>query len=181
SNKSTFSTDEAMFVVSDNGDILSPKNAPETTAPAVIASDISNVLAIPINATPTVPTVVNELPILIPIMDATTNTIARKNFGVTKLKPKYTNVGIVPPIIQALIKIPIKKKINVAAIPTFAPSVIPSSISLYATFFIKPYTIKNSTAKIIGICGTVSKKMILKLIMKIITAETNIASIVDGI
>src|SRR5699024_2399662 len=80
-NKSTFNIDDAIFVVSESGDILSPKKAPETIAPAVIGSDTSVALDIPINATPMVPTVVKELPTLIPTIADTRNTIAKKNFG----------------------------------------------------------------------------------------------------
>lgn len=53
--KSTPVAAEAMFVVSDNGDNLSPKYAPATTAPAVAAKFASNPIATPIKATPTVP------------------------------------------------------------------------------------------------------------------------------
>jgi hypothetical protein len=52
------------LVVSDSGDILSPKYAPEITAPAVIAGSNDSPWAIPINATPIVAAVVQELPIL---------------------------------------------------------------------------------------------------------------------
>ena len=44
----------ARLVVSERGETLSPKYAPDTMAPAVIASDIPIPLAIPIKATPTV-------------------------------------------------------------------------------------------------------------------------------
>ncbi|ALF17391.1 hypothetical protein RO08_02100 [Fusobacterium animalis] len=54
--------------MSDNGDILSPKNAPETIAPAVIAGFKSKAFDIPISATPSVATVVKLLPIEIPII-----------------------------------------------------------------------------------------------------------------
>src|SRR5699024_2121840 len=87
-NKSTFNIEDAIFVVSESGDILSPKNAPETIAPAVIGKDTSIALDIPIKATPMVPTVVKELPPLIPTIADTRNTIAKKNFGVTILNPK---------------------------------------------------------------------------------------------
>src|SRR5699024_10352676 len=40
-NKSTCNIEEAIFVVSDKGDILSPKKAPDTMAPAVIGRDTS--------------------------------------------------------------------------------------------------------------------------------------------
>src|SRR5699024_12615985 len=86
--KATFNIEDALFVVSESGDILSPKKAPETIAPAVIGSDTPVALDIPINATPIVPTVVKELPTLIPTIADTRNTIAKKNFGVTILNPK---------------------------------------------------------------------------------------------
>src|SRR5690606_14605649 len=53
----------AMMVVSEIGDILSPKYAPEMIAPAVIGSDMSMPWATPISATPRVPATVQELPI----------------------------------------------------------------------------------------------------------------------
>src|SRR5699024_8623470 len=77
SNKSTCKIEDAIFVVSESGDILSPKNAPDTIAPAVIANETSIALEIPINATPTVPTVVSELPTLSPTIAVTRNTTAR--------------------------------------------------------------------------------------------------------
>src|SRR5690625_513955 len=76
-NKSTFNMEEAIFVVSDNGDILSPKNAPDTIAPAVIARETSIAPDIPINATPTVPTVVSELPTQIPTIEVTMKTTVK--------------------------------------------------------------------------------------------------------
>src|SRR5699024_3753524 len=87
-NKSTFNIEHAMFVVSESGDILSPKKAPETIAPAVIGSDTSIGLDIPIQPTSMVHTFVKELPTLIPTIADTRNTIAKKNFGVTILNPK---------------------------------------------------------------------------------------------
>src|SRR5699024_3321625 len=87
-NKSTFNIEDAIFVISESGDILSPKKPLETIAPAVIRRDTSIALDIPIKATPIVPTVVKELPTLIPTIADTRNTIAKKNFGVTILNPK---------------------------------------------------------------------------------------------
>ena len=65
----------AKFIVSDRGDILSPKKAPETIAPAVNANDASIAPAMLINATPIVATVVRELPMAVPIMAVMINTI----------------------------------------------------------------------------------------------------------
>src|SRR5699024_90000 len=53
----------ARFVVSDSGDSLSPKYAPATIAPAVAGRLASSPVAIPINATPTVPTDPHDVPV----------------------------------------------------------------------------------------------------------------------
>src|SRR5699024_2365231 len=87
-NKSTFNIEDAMFVVSESGDILSPKKAPETIAPAVIGSDTSIALDIPIKATPIVPTIVKNLPALIPTIADTRTTLATKNLGAPILNPQ---------------------------------------------------------------------------------------------
>ena len=55
-----------MPVVSDKGDILSPKNAPDTTAPAVSAICAPKASPMPINATPKVAQVVRLLPTAMP-------------------------------------------------------------------------------------------------------------------
>ena len=68
SNRSTPTILAAIPVVSESGDILSPKNEPETIAPAVIAGFKSKAFDIPIRATPSVATVVKLLPIAIPII-----------------------------------------------------------------------------------------------------------------
>ena len=65
-NKLVPVTPEARLVVSDKGDSLSPKYAPEIMAPALIARDISIAAAIPIKPMPRVPATVHELPILNP-------------------------------------------------------------------------------------------------------------------
>src|SRR5690606_22294449 len=62
-NRSVPATAGARLVVSDSGDILSPKYAPEMTAPAAIAGDRESPIATPISATPSVPAVVHELPV----------------------------------------------------------------------------------------------------------------------
>ena len=53
-------TPGARLVVSDMGDILSPKYDPETTAPAVMAGLTPRPMEIPMSATPMVPAVVYE-------------------------------------------------------------------------------------------------------------------------
>jgi hypothetical protein len=59
---STDETPDAKFVVSDIGDILSPKQAPQIIAPATHGAGMPIAIPAPIRATPTVLTVVNELP-----------------------------------------------------------------------------------------------------------------------
>ena len=60
SNNSLPATAGARLVVSDNGEILSPKYAPEITNPAVIGSGRPKPALIPIKATPTVDLVVQQ-------------------------------------------------------------------------------------------------------------------------
>jgi hypothetical protein len=54
------------IVVSESGVILSPKYAPQITAPAATCAGSPITLAIPTNATPSVPAVVHELPVTSP-------------------------------------------------------------------------------------------------------------------
>ena len=56
-------TAEAKFVVSDSGDILSPKYDPEIIAPAVISAGTAKTLPIAKRAIPIVAIVLQELPI----------------------------------------------------------------------------------------------------------------------
>ena len=75
------------IVVSDSGVILSPKYAPQMTAPAAIGCDTPMTLAIPMNATPSVPAVVHELPVTMPTM-AQIEAVARKNtLGLSSCTP----------------------------------------------------------------------------------------------
>ena len=69
-NKSVPEIADAKFVVSLSGDSLSPKYAPEITAPAIIPAGIPNAVPIPTSAIPTVAEVVHELPVAIEIMAA---------------------------------------------------------------------------------------------------------------
>lgn len=112
SNKSTPVTAGARFVVSDKGDILSPKNAPEIIAPAIRAGSYPRALPMPIKASPTVAAVVKALPILVPTIAQTTKTVGMKIFGDTSWKPYTIKVGIVPAAIQTLINTPTSKNIK---------------------------------------------------------------------
>ncbi|MPN51770.1 hypothetical protein SDC9_199419 [bioreactor metagenome] len=77
----------ARFVVSDKGDILSPKYAPDTIQPAANGTDTPRPEAIPISATPTVPAVVQELPVAKATILHKNNAVTKKNVGDNICKP----------------------------------------------------------------------------------------------
>ena len=77
----------ARFVVSLSGDILSPKYAPEITAPAVIPGDILNAVPTATNAIPTVAEVVYELPVVRETIAVTINVRGRNTVGSIKFNP----------------------------------------------------------------------------------------------
>lgn len=66
-NRSTLTICAVRTVVSDRGESLSPRYAPEITAPAVMAVETPSSPATPTSPTPMVPAVVHELPIDIAI------------------------------------------------------------------------------------------------------------------
>ena len=68
-------------MVSDNGDILSPKYAPESMAPAVHPSLKPSALPMPISATPMVATVVQELPVITETRALMRQLVIRKTWG----------------------------------------------------------------------------------------------------
>ena len=86
-NKSVPAIAGAKFVVSLNGDILSPKYAPEITAPAIIPVGIPKALPIPTNAIPTVAEVVQELPVAIEIIAEMTTEAGKKIDGFKTCSP----------------------------------------------------------------------------------------------
>ena len=61
-NKSVPAMAEAKLVVSDNGDILSPKYAPDIIAPPISPVGIPRTFPIPSKAIPIVAIVLHELP-----------------------------------------------------------------------------------------------------------------------
>ena len=73
--------EDARIVVSDKGDILSPKYAPEMIAPAIHPSSKPCAFPIPINAIPMVAIVVHELPVITEINAQMMQVDARKKLG----------------------------------------------------------------------------------------------------
>ena len=77
----------ARLVVSEIGDILSPKVAPQTIIPATNGSGMFMVLPMPINTTPSVPTVPHDVPVATDIMAHSIMPTARNKLGLNQLSP----------------------------------------------------------------------------------------------
>ena len=75
------------MVLSDRGEILSPKYAPEITIPAVSAGLIPRPVPIPIRATPIVPPEVQALPVATDTIAHKIHPVGRKNFGEINSNP----------------------------------------------------------------------------------------------
>ena len=75
------------IVVEDIGDIFSPTNAPDITAPAVIGSGMPKPSDTPINAKPTVPAVPHDVPVVRHVRTHTIKVSGRKKVGLIILIP----------------------------------------------------------------------------------------------
>ena len=77
----------AMLVVSDRGDILSPKYAPDRTAPATIGRGKPSPPPIPIKAIPMVPVVPQEVPVASEVMEHMISAAGKNILGCNIIKP----------------------------------------------------------------------------------------------
>ena len=77
----------ASTVVSERGEILSPKYAPEMMAPAVMASEKPSARPIPRRATPTVAMVVQEEPVITDTRAHRAQAVTRNTLGLMILRP----------------------------------------------------------------------------------------------
>lgn len=75
------------MVVSDIGDILSPKMAPEMIAPAMMPTFASSPCARAMQATPAVPAEVQDEPVRTDITQQTKNALRYRNLGLISSKP----------------------------------------------------------------------------------------------
>ena len=130
SNSLTPATAGAKFVVSDNGLILSPNNAPETIAPAASAGEIPSAIPIPNKATPTVPTVVKALPVNDETIIVMSKTLGKNHCAEIVSKPMERIVATVPDICHTPINIPINSKIKTGMMASRIPLIIAASIRL---------------------------------------------------
>ena len=87
SNRLEPATAGARFVVSDSGDILSPKYAPDTTAPADIADGNPRAVPIPMIATPMEPAVDHDEPVASDTMEHSRHAVNRNTLGAITLMP----------------------------------------------------------------------------------------------
>lgn len=116
---------DARFVESESGDILSPKTAPETMAPA------NNGKLIPIaeptanSANPIVEMVVKPEPMDNPTSEQTTKVEGTNHLAEINLKPTTMIEGMIPALIQTAIKAPIRMKIKIGIMAVPIPSWIP--------------------------------------------------------
>ncbi len=86
-NRSVPAIAGARFVVSESGDILSPKYAPDMIAPATIPAGIFNTVPIATKAIPTVAEVVHEEPVATETIAQTIQAATRKIAGFKICKP----------------------------------------------------------------------------------------------
>ena len=77
----------ARLVVSDRGDILSPKYAPDRMAPAVIPGFMPRPKPMPIRATPMVPMVPQEEPVAREVMEQIRTQAMKKMAGCMIFRP----------------------------------------------------------------------------------------------
>ena len=77
----------ARFVVSDRGDSLSPKYAPERIAPAVGPTGTPRPAAIPISARPMVPIVPHDVPVARDVTEQIRTVATKKIDGDNSLSP----------------------------------------------------------------------------------------------
>ena len=85
--RSVPATAGARFVVSESGDILSPKYAPEMTTPAVRGAGTPRPSAIPIRAMPTVPDVPHDVPVESDTTEQMSSVAKRKIDGLRMASP----------------------------------------------------------------------------------------------
>ena len=78
---------QCRFGVSERGENLSPKYPAETTIPAVIGAGIPSPSPMPMEATPRVPTMVQEVPVATAQRLVTKKIVTKKILGLIIFKP----------------------------------------------------------------------------------------------
>lgn len=144
---------EHKFGTSARGDILFAKKAPETIAPAMYASGISDIRPSVINTTPIVEMVVNDEPIVSPSAIQIMNAVTGRYFADIILYPYTTTVGMVPAAMSDATSVPMSMNIISGTIPGSIPFIIPLCMSSHENPFILPHIHKSANTSKIGTCG----------------------------
>ena len=103
-----------MTVESLKGEILSPKKAPTQTAPAAASSGTPRPSATPMQATPTVASVPQEVPPKVLMSVQRTQATGRKSAGVIIFMPHQIMTGMVPAPIQMPMSTPTASRMSIA-------------------------------------------------------------------
>ena len=108
------------FVLSDRGESLSPNQAPDTTAPAVMAAGMPRLSPAPRRARPRVPTVPQEVPTSRETMAQARQATGRKRAGSSRARAARVSQGTVPQRIQVPMRRPTVSMIPITgtALPT---------------------------------------------------------------
>ena len=130
-HRSVSTTAGVRLVVSESGDILSPKNEPDTTAPAVQYSGTPRAWPIPMMARPTVPTVPQEVPVASDTTVARMQVAGRKIRGLMMPRPAFRMVGTVPEAIQLAITMPTHMMMIMVGRATFITRYMLCSMSIH--------------------------------------------------
>ena len=107
------------LVVSESGDILSPKNAPEQIAPTVQCIGTPSASPMPTMARPTVPTVPQEVPVASETTVVKIQVAGRNTVGFKIDSPYTSTVCTVPAAMEAAIIMPTQRIITVVGSATF--------------------------------------------------------------
>ncbi len=145
--------EEARLVVSENGESLSPKYAPDTMAPAAIPEGTPNVVPIPISATPTVPAVDQELPVIKETTEDRTQAVTKKKEGFKIFNPHTIIEGTIPDQIQTPIRDPINRRMSTGFNTFFNDSKILSSRTSHLTPRRIPSKLATVPERIKSICA----------------------------
>ena len=104
---------------------MSPKAAPEITAPAVIPTGTPRAFPIPTIASPAVPIVPHDVPVAKDVNEQTKSVVNKNALGDITLSPSTIISGTVPLAISAAIIVPTMRMMKLASrdsITTFHPN-----------------------------------------------------------
>ncbi len=129
------------------------KIRPDTMAPAAIPEGTPNVVPIPISATPTVPAVDQELPVIKETTEDRTQAVTKKKEGFKIFNPHTIIEGTIPDQIQTPIRDPINRRMSTGFNTFFNDSKILSSRTSHLTPRRIPSKLATVPERIKSICA----------------------------